>query len=68
MRQARILLAFLLVAAFGLVTPDAASAQYMDPGAGSILLQAILAGVVGIATVTKIYWNRIRSFMSKSKE
>ena len=68
MRQARVLLAFSLFAAFGLVAPGAASAQYMDPGAGSILLQAILAGVVGIATVTKIYWNRIRSFMSKSKE
>jgi hypothetical protein len=67
MRQ-RILRVTLFLAVLGLVAPGSASAQYLDPGAGSILIQAILAGIVGIATFTKIYWHKIRGFVSKSQE
>jgi hypothetical protein len=67
MRQ-RILRVISFLAVLGLVGPDTASAQYLDPGAGSILIQAVLAGIVGVATFTKIYWHKIRGFVSKSQE
>lgn len=37
-----------------------AEAQYLDPGAGSIVIQAIVAGVLGVATVVKLYWSKIK--------
>lgn len=37
---------------------------YLDPGTGSMVLQAIL-GVVAIAGATvSVYWQRVRSFFS----
>ncbi len=35
---------------------------YLDPGTGSILLQAILAGVAGAGVVFKLFWGRIMGF------
>ncbi len=32
---------------------------YLDPGAGSIVLQVILAGILGLSYTLKIYWRRI---------
>ena len=37
-----------------------AEAQYLDPGAGSVMVQVIIAGVIGVATVVKLYWSKIR--------
>jgi len=37
---------------------------YIDPGSGSILIQVILASVVGGIAV---FWNKIKSLFSKSK-
>ena len=36
---------------------------YIDPGTGSIILQAIIAGVIGISITTKLYWHRIKVFL-----
>jgi len=38
--------------------------QYLDPGAGSIILQAVLAVAVGIAAGLKLYWRRLSAFFS----
>ena len=35
---------------------------YIDPGTGSMMLQAVLAAVVGSAVVIKVFWERIKSF------
>jgi hypothetical protein len=40
--------------------------QYLDPGAGSIVVQVVVAGIVGLAAVTKFYWTRISSFFNRS--
>jgi hypothetical protein len=32
---------------------------YLDPGAGSILLQVLVAGVAAVGVVLKFYWHRI---------
>lgn len=56
-----------LIRAVGVVAlfPVAAHAQYLDPGAGSILIQAVIAVAVGAAAAVKIYWRRISSFASR---
>jgi hypothetical protein len=33
---------------------------YLDPGSGSIILQALAGGVAGVAVVGKLYWQRIK--------
>ena len=32
---------------------------YIDPGTGSIILQAIVAAVVGVGVAIKLFWHRI---------
>ena len=41
---------------------------YLDPGTGSILLQAIAAGVIAIGGVWYAFKEKIRSFFGKNKE
>tara|TARA_B100001059_G_C17656424_1_gene487213 strand:- start:158 stop:361 length:204 start_codon:yes stop_codon:yes gene_type:complete len=43
-----------------------ASYAYIDPGTGSIILQAILAFIASVFTVASFYWNKIKLFL-KSK-
>jgi hypothetical protein len=40
---------------------------YLDAGTGSMLLQALLAGIAGAGVVIKIYWRRLMLFFSRSK-
>ena len=54
-----------LVALFGL--PSMVYAQYLDPGAGSMLLQVIVAVVVGVGATAKIYWRRVAGIFNRSK-
>jgi hypothetical protein len=34
----------------------------MDPGTGSLLLQLILAALLGIGVTVRIFWKKIRSW------
>lgn len=43
-------------------------AQYLDPGSGSILIQVLLGGVVGLAAILKLYWHKIRGVMPWTKK
>ena len=36
---------------------------YLDPGAGSMLLQALAGGVEGAAVMGKLYWARIKRML-----
>ena len=38
---------------------------YLDPGTGSIMLQGLLAGIAGLAVVSKLYWHRIKQFFRR---
>ena len=40
---------------------------YLDPGSGSYILQAIVAGALGGAYAVKLYWFKIVSFFKGSK-
>ena len=47
------------------LTPTPAHAQYLDPGAGSIIVQAVIAVMVGVSAAVKIYWGRISAFLGR---
>jgi hypothetical protein len=34
--------------------------SYIDPGSGSLLLQALAGGVAGVVVVGKLYWQRVK--------
>ena len=36
---------------------------YLDPGAGSLILQALAGGVVGLIVFGKIYWGRVKRLL-----
>ena len=38
---------------------------YLDPGTGSYVFQMIIAGVVGLLFLVKIYWRRIASLLTR---
>lgn len=42
--------------------------MYIDPGTGSVLLQVILAAVLGLGVFVKIFWNKIRALFNANKE
>ena len=41
---------------------------YIDPGSGSMILQVIIAAVLGTITVIKIYWNKVKSIFSRKSD
>jgi hypothetical protein len=39
--------------------------SYIDPLAGSVILQVVLGGVAGIGVAMKMYWHRISAFIGR---
>jgi uncharacterized membrane protein len=46
--------------ALGILTSPAYA--YLDPGTGSILLQALIGGVAASVTVVSLYYQRVKAF------
>jgi hypothetical protein len=44
-------------------TPALAQLAYIDPGAGSFLVQAILGVVAAVAVTVRMYWVRIKAYL-----
>jgi len=40
---------------------------YLDPGSGSIILQMILAGLLGVGVVVKVFWKKIIGLFRHNK-
>lgn len=40
---------------------DGTLEAYLDPGTGSIVIQAVIAGVVGVLSIARLYWHKVRS-------
>jgi hypothetical protein len=55
----------LLIAA--LLAPATAHA-YVDPGTGSMVLQGVIAAVLGLGLTLKLYWRRIRKRLTGKRE
>lgn len=51
-----------LILLTGFATPAAA---YLDPGAGSFILQMLIAGIVGALFTIKLYWYRFKTFVAR---
>lgn len=41
---------------------------YLDPGSGSMILQALVGGVAAIAVAGKFYWRRFLAFIGIRKK
>ena len=41
---------------------------YIDPGTGSIMLQALIGGIAAAGAAISFYWSKIKSFFSKKKK
>lgn len=59
------------VVLLALVFPGVAEAYggivvaYIDPGTGSLIIQILLAALVGAGFAVKIFWTKIKSFFSR---
>ncbi len=62
MKSSFVVLALLIVV---LSIPSTASA-YVDPGTGSYFLQILIAGLLGAAFAVKLYWRKIKRFLTGS--
>lgn len=49
-------------AAFLLLAFSQPAHAYLDPGTGSIVLQAMLGGAAGVMIAGKLYWSKFKAF------
>ena len=63
MRVSNLVLVLLLAS---LCWPATAYA-YLDPAAGSLILQVILGGIAGFIVLLKLYWQRLRGLLGFAK-
>lgn len=56
MKQASVM-KWMAAGAACIAAPEARA--YLDPGAGSMLLQILLGGLAGLGVLWKLYWHRI---------
>jgi hypothetical protein len=63
MKRNRLFLLAVMVTAFSTVMLPTAQA-YLDPGSGSFIFQAVIAGALGIGVTLKVFWGRIAAFFS----
>ena len=47
-----------------LVAFEKPAVAYLDPGTGSMLLQALLGGVAAAGVIAKLYWRRVTAAIS----
>ena len=40
---------------------------YLNPGTGSMILQALIAGLAVVAVTIKLYWFKLRAFLKGEK-
>ncbi len=45
----------------------APSFAYLDPATGSMIIQGIIGAIAGLLVAVKLYWQKIRSFFSRTK-
>ncbi len=51
----------LLVCACILLAFPPPAYAYLDPGTGSLIVQLLVAGLLGVALTIKLFWRRIRA-------
>lgn len=43
----------------------APAAAYLDPGTGSVIFQAVIAGAMAASVGIKVFWSRIRQLFTR---
>ncbi len=46
--------------------PPMRELAYLDPGSGSLIIQLLIAGLVGAGFIIKTYWKKITRFFRRS--
>jgi hypothetical protein len=52
---------------FFFLTAEVRLQAYLDPGAGSMLVQLLLGGVAGIGVILKLSWLRLRAWFTAAR-
>ena len=55
-------------AALGPSDPAGLRLAYLDPGAGSFVIQALVATLVGVAVVLRLYWRKVKALFGVGVE
>ena len=42
--------------------------MYIDPGSGSVILQLILAALLGIGVTIRLFWGKINSLFNRKEK
>lgn len=50
-----------------ITTMAAPAYAYLDPGTGSIIIQAIIGTIVGGLAALRLYWEKVKTFFSRNK-
>ncbi len=50
-----------------ITNPFKANPAYLDPGSGSILIQLLIAGLLGAGFVLRSSWGKIKAFFGGNK-
>ncbi len=58
--------AFTPIAAIAAGQPLEIRVAYLDPGTGSLILQALVASLAGAVVAITAYWQKIRTFFRRS--
>jgi hypothetical protein len=41
--------------------------QYLDPGSGSMIIQMVIAAVLGVGVAIRVFWKNIKGFFNRNK-
>ena len=52
----------------GFIGLGALSTAYIDPGSGSFLIQALVAGVLGAALLIRTFWAQIKALFTRKPQ
>jgi hypothetical protein len=45
------------------IMPNAYAHAYLDPGSGSLIIQLVVAGLLGLAVTVRLFWTNILVFL-----
>lgn len=49
-----------------LITVPSTAHAYIDPGAGAMLIQGLIGGIVGALFILRLYWTRLKKFVVRA--
>lgn len=61
------ILGLVFVFTFSLGLGNQNAYAYLDPGSGSLILQAVVGALIGLGITLKIYWYKIKEKFSRTK-